>query len=166
MLKLSRLTDYAVVILDALARMEVQTSAAVIARETGLPEPTVSKILKALSRGGLLTAQRGANGGYALKLDLKDVSVLAVMEAMEGPLTLVDCCALSACGNDNEQRAPDGCCSFEDTCTLNGRWTPVNTAISGVLNGISIADLIGGTITLPETSTRIDAERLGEQHNV
>jgi DNA-binding IclR family transcriptional regulator len=66
MFKLSKLTDYAVVVLVRLARTDgVQTSPG-IAAATGIPEPTVAKVLKILTGSGLVSSQRGARGGYRL----------------------------------------------------------------------------------------------------
>ena len=66
MLRLSKLTDYAVVVLVRLSRAAgVQTSPG-IAATTGIPEPTVAKVLKTLAAGGLVASQRGARGGYRL----------------------------------------------------------------------------------------------------
>ena len=91
MLRLSKLTDYAVVVLVRLdAGAEVQTSPGIAAR-TGIPEPTVAKVLKSLSAAALVTSQRGARGGYRLIRPLEDIPVGEVISAMDGPITLAAC---------------------------------------------------------------------------
>lgn len=128
MLKLSKLTDYAVVVLVRLsASGEVQTSPG-IAHATGVPEPTVAKVLKALAGGGLVASQRGARGGYRLVRTLSDIPVADVIAAIDGPI------ALTAC-------VEGGCCDAESFCSMAGRWDPVNSAIRDALSAISLADM-------------------------
>ena len=91
MLRLSKLTDYAVVVLVRLARCDEVQTAPGIATATGIPEPTVSKVLKALASGGLVASQRGARGGYRLMRSLNDVPVSAVITAIDGPIALTAC---------------------------------------------------------------------------
>ena len=64
MLRLSKLTDYAVVVLIRLSHGEAVQTSPGIAAGIGLPEPTVAKVLKALAGSGLVSSQRGARGGY------------------------------------------------------------------------------------------------------
>src|ERR1022692_4419758 len=83
MLRLSKLTDYAVVVLVRLdAGTQVQTSPC-IAATTGIPEPTVAKVLKSISAAALVTSQRGARGGYRLARPLEDITVGEVIAAMD-----------------------------------------------------------------------------------
>ncbi len=132
MLKLSKLTDYAVVVLVRLswgdgAAGGVQTSPG-IAQATGLPEPTVAKVLKALVGGGLVASQRGARGGYRMVRSLAEIPVADVIKAIDGPI------ALTAC-------VEGGCCEAESFCSMAGRWDPVNAAIRAALSAISLADM-------------------------
>lgn len=130
MLRLSKLTDYAVVVLVRLdAGAEVQTSPG-IAAATGIPEPTVAKVLKSLSASGLVTARRGAHGGYRLARALEDVPVGTVIAAMDGPI------ALAACVDGSATE-----CESLSLCPVRGRWDPVNDAIQRALAGISLADM-------------------------
>ena len=130
MLRLSKLTDYAVVVLVRLdTGLEVQTSPG-IAASTGIPEPTVAKVLKALSANGLVTSQRGARGGYRLARKLEAVPVADVIAAMDGPITLAACVD----GSVTE-------CESLALCPVRGRWDPVNDAIQRALSGISLADM-------------------------
>ena len=130
MLRLSKLTDYAVVVLVRLdTGLEVQTSPG-IAASIGVPEPTVAKVLKSLSAAGLVTSQRGARGGYRLARTLEDIPVGEVIGAMDGPIALAACV----------EGSPTECESLA-LCPVRGRWDPVNDAIRRALSGISLADM-------------------------
>jgi FeS assembly SUF system regulator len=132
MFRLSKLTDYAVVVLVRLARAgstngSVQTSPG-ISLSTGIPEPTVAKVLKAMAGKGLVTSLRGAHGGYRLNRTLCSIRVAEVIEAIDGPI------ALTAC-------VDGGDCESQCLCPMRGRWDPVNAAIRAALNHITLADM-------------------------
>ena len=128
MLKLSKLTDYAVVVLVRLSSGDLVQTSPGIAHATGVPEPTVAKVLKALAGSGLVASQRGARGGYRLARKLSEIPVADVIAAIDGPI------ALTAC-------VEGGCCEAEHFCSMAGRWDPVNAAIRDALTGISLADM-------------------------
>ena len=139
MLKLSKLTDYAVVVLLKLSTTPdicdaVQTSPG-IAAATGVPEPTVAKVLKALTGAGLVASQRGARGGYRLLRPLDDIAIADVIAAVDGPI------ALTACVDG----APIPCES-QGMCAVRGRWDLVNDAIRRALGGITLADMSEASI--------------------
>lgn len=142
MLRLSKLTDYAIVVLSRLsARADDRRSAAELAQDTGLPEPTVAKVLKALSRSGLVQSTRGASGGYRLTRPLEEISVATVITAMEGPIALTSCVP-----------AATDSCSVEEFCPLRGNWQRVNQAIEVALEAVSVADmLIPAGASMPAT---------------
>ena len=135
MLRLSKLTDYAVVVMVRLADLspgsnpDVQTSPG-IAAAIGVPEPTVAKVLKTLAATGLVTSQRGARGGYRLARPLADIPVSEVIAAVDGPIALVACVD----GSLTE-------CESQGLCPVRGRWNPVNDAIERALSGITLADM-------------------------
>lgn len=134
MLRLSKLTDYAVVILADLAfRPGALLSAAAIALHTALPEPTVAKVLKILSRSGLVSSVRGMNGGYRVEQTAAEISIAAVIAAMEGLPALTECAVAGT--------TVEGCVR-EDVCRLHGRWMPVNAAIRGALESVTLADML------------------------
>ena len=136
MLRLSKLTDYAVVVLVRLATGDqgVQTSPR-IAADTGIPEPTVAKVLKALAGNGLVVSQRGARGGYRPMRPLSDIPVAEVIAAIDGPIALTACVDGAA-----------SCCESEHLCPMRGRWDPVNDAIRRALTGITLADMQDATV--------------------
>lgn len=140
MLRLSKLTDYAVVVLNRLGDCQeagadcVQTSPG-IAAATGVPEPTVAKVLKALASASLVASQRGARGGYRLCRPLDTVTIVDVIVAVDGPI------ALTACVDGGS-----GCCEVERQCAMRGRWGLVNDAIRSALSRISLADMRGAGV--------------------
>jgi FeS assembly SUF system regulator len=134
MLRLSKLTDYAVVVLVRLASDRggapgVQTSPG-IAASTGIPEPTVAKVLKALTGAGLVSSQRGAHGGYRLGRALSSIPIADVIAAIDGPIALAACVEGSGLG-----------CESQGLCPMAGRWDPVNEAIRDALSTITLADM-------------------------
>lgn len=133
MLKLSRLSDYAVVVLIRLARQQGVMTSIALAAATGIPEPTVAKVLKALQGAGLVSSQRGARGGYRAGAALAQISISRVITAIDGPI------AITACADGGE-----GFCQSEQLCPIRGRWDPVNDAVRATLERISLAELDTG----------------------
>ena len=134
MLRLSRLTDYAVVALVRLGRAEGVETSPGIAAAIGIPEPTVAKVLKALTNSGLVVSTRGAHGGYRLGRPLAAIAIAEVIVAIDGPIALTSCV--------------DGAvgCESQSLCPVAGRWDPVNDAIRDALTGITLADMEAATI--------------------
>jgi FeS assembly SUF system regulator len=130
MVKLNRLTDYAVVVMVHLARSDAVMAAGQLARETGLPQPTVAKLLGLLAKSGLLAAHRGASGGYTLSRNPAVISAAEIVETVEGPITLAACVS----GADQE-------CDLEASCVMRGHWDTVNAAISKALGGVSLEEM-------------------------
>ena len=129
MLKLSRLTDYAVVVLGRLAEAPLQNAPG-LAQRTGLAEPTVAKVLKILAQAQLVEGLRGARGGYRLARPLTEIRLSDVVVAFDGPI------ALTACVDGGS-----GACESEHLCPVRGRWDTVNAAIRKALASISVAEL-------------------------
>ena len=133
MLRLSKLTDYAVVVLirldDGRRDAALQTSPGISA-VTGVPEPTVSKVLKALAGAELVVSQRGSRGGYRLSRPLGAISIADVISAIDGPI------ALTACVDGGA-----GSCEVQNICAVKGRWELVNDAIQAALTAITLADM-------------------------
>jgi DNA-binding IscR family transcriptional regulator len=131
-LRVSKLTDYAVVVLSRLeAEGGVQTAPG-LAAATGLGEPTVAKVLKMLSQAGLVEGQRGAR------------KLSEVIVAIDGPI------ALTACVDGGF-----GLCEAEHVCPVRGRWDPVNAAIRDALSRITVAEIApprAPTFASPATS--------------
>ncbi|MDH3233307.1 MAG: SUF system Fe-S cluster assembly regulator [Alphaproteobacteria bacterium] len=131
MLRLNRITDYAVVVLSQMAREpDRQVTAPQLAEDTQVPQPTVAKVLKTLARGKVLISHRGANGGYTLARAPEAISMLEIIRALEGPVSLTDCVD-----------GAEGDCSVENLCPMRGNWDRVNDAIRSALESVSLADM-------------------------
>ena len=131
MIKLSKMTDYAVVILAEMASEDQRFSASTLSAQTKLPEPTVSKILKQLARQNLISSTRGVNGGYALEQNPDELDMASIIAAMEGPI------ALTACVEASEE-----CCEHASHCTIKGQWHPVNVAMQKALANVSLKEMM------------------------
>lgn len=130
MLRLSKLTDYATVLLGYMARAKIEVHAAVeIAHATRIALPTVSKLLKLLARSGLVHSIRGAKGGYCLSHSPERISVADIVQAIEGPIALTEC-SLS-----------EDYCEQSGHCDIQGNWRIINKAMRTALESVSLADL-------------------------
>jgi len=132
MIRVSRLADYAVVILSVMSSVsnDVMNSSS-ISRLSKLPEPTVSKILKLLGRANILQSKLGANGGYTLLKSPEEVSMSDILQAIDGPVSVTSCI---------DGAMPD--CNLADFCTIRGRWDNVNKVLCDALDGITLADMM------------------------
>jgi FeS assembly SUF system regulator len=131
MIKLSRMADYGVILMVQLARAPGQvTTAAELTEATALPGPTVSKLLKQLSRAGLLDSQRGTNGGYTLSQPVDDISVADIVSALEGPIALTEC-----------MTAEGAVCEIEALCPTRTNWRQINNALVEALDRVSLAEM-------------------------
>lgn len=132
MIRLTNLADYAVVVMTAAARAPTtRWSAAAVADETGIPAPTVAKLMGTLARGGLLIASRGVAGGFTLAHPPSAISIAAIVEAVDGPIALTNC--LSGDAHD---------CAIEGRCSVRGHWGPINRAVRGALAAVTLAELV------------------------
>ena len=130
MLRVTRLTDYATVVLTVLAtRPGVVLSAVELADAAGLEVPTVAKVLKPLAQAGLVEGFRGAGGGYRLVRDAADISLVEIVEAMEGPLCMTEC-SLHA-----------GNCGIEQSCGVRANWRRINDVVADALRGVTLAQM-------------------------
>ena len=132
-MRLSNLTDYAIVMLSAAARAEKgSVSAAMLAEETGVPLPTAQKLMGRLAAAGLLKSSRGIGGGFRLARSPCDISIADIVEAVEGPI------AMTACVEEGRHD-----CGLETACKVKPHWSAVNTAVRGALGGVTLASLAG-----------------------
>ena len=131
MFRISRLTDYGIVIMAHLAgRQDDHThNARELADEVQLPVPAVGKILKSLTRAGLLTSQRGSKGGYSLARAADEISVVEMISALEGPVGITEC------------TIHPGACAQEASCRVRDPWQRINAAVRDALDHITLADL-------------------------
>ena len=129
-MRLSNLADYAVVTMSAAARHcgGKRISATELAAETGLPVPTVQKLVSRLSAAGLLRSTRGTGGGLQLARPAAAISLADIVEAVEGPI------ALTACVDGHD-------CAVDHTCSVRPHWPLINTALRGALADIPLTRL-------------------------
>jgi FeS assembly SUF system regulator len=134
-MRLSSMADYAVVTMTAAARNcgGARISAAGIAERTGLPAPTVQKLVSRLTAAGLLRSLRGAHGGLKLARPAAAISLVDIIEAVEGPIALASCL-------DTEHD-----CSLERACVVRPHWPVVNEALRDALAQVSLTRLAGPT---------------------
>jgi FeS assembly SUF system regulator len=133
MLRITKLTDYAVLVLSDMVRPQAGEACAArdIAERTNIPQPTVSKVLKTLARSGLVESERGKNGGYRLAREPQAINVADIVDSIEGPIAVTEC--------STESR---GCCDLEGACPTEKNWVRINEAIRQALRGITLADMV------------------------
>ena len=131
MLRISKLTDYGIVLLSRFAEEPPGTTlnAREMSEATALPLPVVSKMLKTLAGADLLASQRGARGGYSLARQPEQLTVAEIIAALEGPIALMEC------------TAGPGHCDQESNCNLRAPWQRINGAIQRTLAAVTLAEL-------------------------
>lgn len=129
MLRMSKLTDYGTLVLAQLADHDGLTTAAEVAKATHLTRATVSKLLKLLVHAGLVTSERGVQGGYALMRPAAEISAAEILDALEGPVAITECASAA------------GACDLESFCRVGHAWQRINQSIRLALAGVSLADL-------------------------
>lgn len=138
MLKISKLADYATLIMHWLStHSDDRFSAAVISNTLGIATPTVSKVLKLLNDADLVTSTRGANGGYHMSRSAEKVSLADIISAIDGRP------AMTECSHDDSR------CQYDHHCELRGNWQYINTVIYDLLDRLSLCDM---TAPLCETN--------------
>jgi FeS assembly SUF system regulator len=134
MFRLSKTTDYGIVLMAELARDPGAGSrnARELAARSELPVPMVSKVLKALAREGLLVSQRGSKGGYRLAREPEALTVSEMIRVLEGPVALTDC----ALGPT--------LCEHETMCAVREPWQLISRVVEQALADVTLADLVRG----------------------
>ena len=134
MLRVTKLTDYATVVLTVLATEPARVlSAPELAERARLELPTVAKVLKPLAHAGLVEGFRGAGGGYRLARPASEVSLIAIVEAIEGPLGMTEC------------SGEHSSCEHEPHCGVQSHWRRINDVIADALGGITLAQMLPQT---------------------
>jgi FeS assembly SUF system regulator len=130
MLRVTKLTDYATLVLTVMASdARGVHSATGLAERARLEAPTVSKVLKPLAHAGLVESFRGVNGGYRLARAPERISLIEIVEAMEGPLGMTEC-SLHA-----------GQCDRETHCGVRDNWRGINDVVTEALRGVTLAQM-------------------------
>ena len=131
-MRLSHLADYAVVLMTAAARRDAgeRLSATELSAETGVPLPTTQKLMGQLAGAGLLSSSRGAAGGFALSRPATDISLVDIVEAVEGPI------ALTMCSDSNNHQ-----CILDAHCRVKPHIGVVGRAVRGALGAVRLTEL-------------------------
>lgn len=128
MLRISKLADYATVVMVYMARVLGAHSATDIAVQTHLGLPTVSKILKMLAKHKLLISQRGAKGGYQLAKPIEEITMAEIISAIDGQTGMTEC-------------HEPGHCQLEPICSLRSNWYLLSHAMLEALQAVSLKDM-------------------------
>ncbi len=135
MLKISRLSDYAIVLLTALASDSrpdsdpQRANARALAERTGISMPTVGKLLKLLHGQGIVESRQGRSGGYFLARQADAISLAEIIEAIDGPIAMTDCFR------------PDHDCAMEHDCAVRPHWAAINRGVHALLDATTLADM-------------------------
>ncbi len=147
MIRMTKMTDYAIVLMTECARHSERAihTARDLAEDSQVPLPTVGKILKLLAKKGLLTSHRGVKGGYSLTRRPSSISVAEVIIAMEGPISLTECIS-----------DLPGRCDMEHRCPVHSNWQRINEAVRAALGVITLDQM---TAKVPERLVTIGGSR-------
>ena len=149
MLKISRLTDYGLLAVVYLARHAGRvTSAREIAEFYHLPLPVVTKVLKTLHHGGVISSHRGVGGGYTFDGNAEVVTLGRLIEIFEGPWDLTECETFDDHG--------EASCAIRVACPSRRFMFGINRAVKGAFEQVTLDDLVRGGTPIPV----IDKERL------
>jgi Rrf2 family protein len=130
-MQITRQADYAVRAVLHLARNgDQRTATSAIAEEQRIPPSFLAKIVSQLSIAGLLHTSRGARGGVTLARNPKDITLLEVIEAIDGPIQLNECVG------------ENGSCSFDDECPLRPVWCEAQEDLINRLKSANFADMV------------------------
>jgi FeS assembly SUF system regulator len=131
MLRISKLTDYAVVLATELASGTAPRSVTRLSAITGIPAPTTSKVLKSMTRAGLVDSVRGKTGGYRLSRPADRISVAELIRAIEGSI------AVTECADENDGYV----CSLQGDCGVRANWQRINRAVEEALESVRLSDM-------------------------
>ena len=130
MLRISKLTDYAILVMVELNERHGEVlNAHALADSTHLELPTVSKVLKLLARANLVQSFRGINGGYSISRVAGSISVAEIIAAIEGPIAMTEC------------SVEVGLCSQEQVCNLRSNWQLISSAVARAMEGVTLAEM-------------------------
>ena len=148
MFKISKLADYAVILLTVLAKTpKTRLSSLALKEKTSIPRPTVSKILKQLNEAGLLFSTQGTLGGYKISKNPSSITLYDIISAFDGELALTQC-----------TQSVD-MCSKTDACHLQPHWAMVNEKLHNLLLSISLEDMMRSDHSLNERKIKIGYEK-------
>jgi Rrf2 family protein len=124
-------------------------SLAEIAAEEDLPRAYLEQLVMGLRDAGLVMSTRGAHGGYELARNPADVRMGEILRALEGPI------APMFCATDDPEHAV--LCDRSSRCTVNLLWVRVRDAVTGALDGMTLADLVPALASAATAATVPDS---------
>lgn len=128
-LRISRMADYATLLLSAMLDSNQPLASKALSQTTHLPLPTVRKLMKLLTESGLVTSEQGSHGGYRLAHAPENISMSAIIAAIDGPLAMTDCAK------------PDQGCDYQRYCHVASHWMRISQRIDAMLQGISLLEM-------------------------
>jgi FeS assembly SUF system regulator len=132
MLRISKLADYAILVMVELSRRpHAVLNAQKLSELAGIELPTASKVLKQLAQAGLVASYRGPCGGYAVERPAEEISVADVIVAIEGPIGMTEC------------SVNEGLCTVEARCNVRDNWVRISHAVGQALQAVSLAEMAG-----------------------
>jgi Rrf2 family protein len=140
MLRFTKRADYGLMAIHYIAIHDDLGAVSVkrIAEEFAIPQELLAKILQRLAKQGLIVSQNGPKGGYVLARRATEISVGEVVRALEGPISIVSC-------------IEDSDCPQMERCSLRRPITKLQTAITQMLDTMSLAELTSDDV--PELLT-------------
>jgi FeS assembly SUF system regulator len=147
MIRITKLADYGIVLMThfAASRPKIVRTARELSLATHVPLPTVSKILKALARNGLLVSHRGVGGGFALARPADQVSVADVITALDGPIAITECLT--------EENA----CGHEPVCSIRTNWDRINRVVRDALSDLKVSEMARLPFPVPSAPALVGA---------
>jgi FeS assembly SUF system regulator len=127
MIRISRMADYALLVVFKMRSCEQLITLDRLCELTGLSLPTVRKLMRALTHSGLVKSVRGPRGGYRLSSQPEQISIAEIIEAIDGPIALTECA-----------KSDGGDCQIASTCDLKENWNIVNRLISNALHNVTL----------------------------
>jgi len=129
MLRITKITDYGFVVLAYMANndLSILYNAKELSSAVDVPLPTVSKVLKILTKNGILNSSQGSRGGYCLAKPLEEITAASVIEIFEGPVALTDCSSKAGC---------------ERNCSNSPTWKKVNRTVNSVLQKLTLKEMV------------------------
>ena len=152
MIKLSKKADYGLMALQYMAGLQHHelshsrfANTKEIAEEYHIPSELLAKVLQSLAKNGLVESHNGPKGGYLLARHAREITIAQVLEAIEGPLGIMDC-------SHETEGLP---CSQQEHCTIRTPLLKLQDSIFQLLSNMTLQDMMGGTplITVQSLTT-------------
>ena len=132
MIKVSRMADYAILLVCKMSSVEDKVySAHELSTITALKITTISKILTKLTKAKVTNSIRGVAGGYKLMMKAEDISIGDIIDIIDGQV------ALTVCVDEDKNHS----CDLESMCPSQGNWQVINNTVRNALNSVSIAKM-------------------------